>query len=121
MPSNAPDLSHFRVSPTDTEMLIQTVIAERLAELHAELDAQLTKSMPAHVSTMLYRLAASNLMDIELQRSWMRDLPAIAVDGIPASMRGCRSDRPARPSAPASREGAWRGLKRRPAGLREHS
>jgi hypothetical protein len=80
MPSNTPDLSHFRVPPTETEMLIQAVIAERLAELRAELDAQLTESMPANVSTMLYRLAASNLMDIELQRSWMRDLPAIAVN-----------------------------------------
>jgi hypothetical protein len=120
MPSNAPDLSHFRVPPTDTEMLIEAVIAERLAELHAELDAQLTESMPAYVSTMLYRLAASNLMDIELQRSWMRDLPAIAVNA-PASMRGRRLDGSACPSAPASREGAWRGLKRRPAGLREHS
>jgi hypothetical protein len=57
MPSNAHDLSHFRVSPTDTEMLIQTVIAERLTELLAELDAQLTESMPAYIWTMLYRLA----------------------------------------------------------------
>jgi hypothetical protein len=103
MPSNAPDLSHFRVPPTDTEMLIQTVIAERLAELHAELDAQLTESMPAYVSTMLCRLAASNLMDIELQRSWMRDVPAIAVNA-PASMRGCRSDRSACPSPPRRRK-----------------
>ena len=99
MPSNTPDLSHFRVSPTETEMLIQAVIAERLAELRAELDVQLTVSMPAYVSTMLCRLAASNLMDIELQSSWDARSPGHRGQRAPASVRVCRSDRSARPLA----------------------
>jgi hypothetical protein len=98
-PSNAHDLGHFRVSPNETEMLIQTVISERLTALHAELNAQLTERIPAHVSAMLYRLAASNLMDIELQSSWDARSPGHRGQRAPASVRVCRSDRSARPLA----------------------
>jgi hypothetical protein len=64
MPSDLCDESRLPVSRNETEAFINTIITERLSEMHAALVARLAGTSMV-LPSVLFRLAPSHLMDIE--------------------------------------------------------